>query len=212
MNSNADKPTLNRCTEPYPDALKDLIQQISETWANSSERPRLDRKVVLKWDELISLWIEDKTLPLFVRNIRAGRGRKIEHSSGRILVPADNTPAHWSFMTAFTRHCPTIEEIHELVESDSIPIAMIFKKSELENAHFRGQRASIDNPNKLGWKVCHIEPVKMKARGDLADRDIDVLEAHFRNFISPSNMFLVPKAIAGFGEFDSLIQLMKGRG
>ena len=212
MSANADKHILNRCTDPYPEDLEDLIHQISETWANSPERPKLDRKVVLEWYELISSWIEDKTLPLFVRNIRAGRGRKIKHSSGRILVPADNTPAHWSYMTAFSGHCPTIEDIHELIESDSIPIAMILKKSERENAEFKGQRASIQNPNQLGWKVCHIEPVKMKARGDLADRDIDILENHFRNFLSPSNMFLVPKALAGFGEFDSLIQLMKGSG
>lgn len=211
MLSKANETTLKECKKPYPDDLTDLIYQISETWVNSPERPRLNRKVVLEWDEVISSWIEDKTLPLFVRNIRAGRGRRIEHASGRILVPADNTPAHWSFMTAFSGHCPTIQDVHRLVDSDSIPIAMIFNKAERERADFKGERASIKNPNKMGWKVCHIEPVRMKARGTLEDRGINVLEEHFKYFLSPSNMFLVPKALAGIGEFESLIKMMKGR-
>lgn len=45
----------------------------------------------------------------------------------------------------------------------------------------------------------------------LADLAIVEIEQHFRHFLLPSNLFLVPKAIGGLGELLHMCTIMKGR-
>lgn len=53
-----------------------------------------------------------------------------------------------------------------------------------------------------------LHPVSLRRRGALANLPIGEIERHFRHFLSPSNLFLVPKAI---GELVHVCTTMKGR-
>lgn len=59
--------------------------------------------------------------------------------------------------------------------------------------------------NKQGWKVCHLDPVSDRKRYAVEEVAIATLEAEFMRFLSPRNVFLIPKAISGAGELPEVI-------
>ena len=65
------------------------------------------------------------------------------------------------------------------------------------------------NLNLQGWKLAHIEPIGLKSRHPLKDRDIKELENHFMKFLDPSNMFVVPKKWAGIAEAEESIDVFR---
>lgn len=177
-----------------------LLVELAELWAQEPQRPHPTTNVLQHWDDLIANWANDVSLPLYVRKSENNRGSIIVHRSGRQLIPSDNSPAQWSFALAVLGQMPSSDDIREAVERDNVPVAMIFKEAEKSFAKFRCSLNRIVNPNSAGWKVCHIEGIGLAARGSLFDGPEDLLRRHFRLFMAPSNMFVIPIKYSGLGE------------
>ena len=196
-----------------PEAIEGLLSQLADAWAGSDIRPRVSPEIAAHWDALIEQWLASKDLPLFVRRWGRGeaRGQIVTHASGRMLVPSDNTLANWVFVQAYAGTRLSIEDIRGFVERRELPIALVLKATERPLAQFKGLRGGFENPNDLGWRVCHKHPVGIRQRGALAELPIAELEQHFRHFLAPSNMFLVPKTLGGLDELLHMCAVMKGR-
>jgi hypothetical protein len=197
--------TLGNCPDNLPEPLQQAARHLADTWIASECRPRPSPEVTLHWSRLIAEWVNSPSLPLYVRKHRGDRGSILQHTSGRALVPVDNSLSHWTFALALAGICPTLSEIQAYVERDEIPVAMIFKKEERINAKFKCDRSKY-SLSARGWNVCHIRSVGLKDRADLISRPIARLLAHFRDLASPANMFLVPLAWQGFGEMPEMIE------
>ena len=142
---------------------------------------------------------------MLVRKARDNRGHALLHSSGRVLVPTDNSPAHWSLALAYAAACPSLDDVREMLRADCVPVAMVITTAEKLNARYRCTRQSTPGPNQQGWKVAHIESIGLGYTGRLEDAPLGVLRAHFKAFLAPGNMFLIPKAYAGLGETPEFI-------
>ncbi|GAA4441708.1 hypothetical protein [Bremerella cremea] len=200
---------LPACPSPLSDDLHDPLRQLAEAWACCDARPTIPAPLETAWDALLREWIDDHTLPLLVRKPAVGRGATIVHATERKLIPADNSPAQWAFASALRGECPTLDEVRQRLASDQIPIAMILKKTERDQASHCCPLGKPWNLNLAGWKLAHIESIGLKQRGDLAVTPIERLETHFFRFMAPSNMFLVPKSWAGLGEIPEMIDAIR---
>jgi hypothetical protein len=202
--------TLMPCPDPLPDDLVGELSSLARLWARHADCPHLDPRTALYWDELINSWSTDPKLPLLIRKREKGvaRGEIIRHVTGRELVLTDNSPASWSYMLAFAGEKPSIEDIRVFLERDEIPVSMVVDRQMKARSRYLCSKVSVPNPNKLGWKVCHIKRVGLGGRGSVKERPIHELESHFRTFLAPSNMFLVPLALGGLGELPQFIEAM----
>ena len=197
--------------QQLPPEIENALNALATFWAESPQRPRIDRLVLKYWDELVDSWIDDVSLPLYVRKSGKGssRGSIVHHASQRVLIPTDNSPAHWSFMSAFGGRQPTLAQVRAEIDADRIPVAMALSRVEMSSVKFECCRGDIGNPNDYGWKLCHIRPVALRARGPLSDVPIEAMHRHFRDFMSPSNMFLIPKSISGLGELEHFTRALE---
>jgi hypothetical protein len=160
------------------------------------------------WDALIESWVADPEMPLAVRKMGTGvRGGVTKHqSSGREIVLADNSPAQWAFSCAFRSHKWSVEELKSELRNDRVPFTFATKRSEKASVKYRATLSSCGiDLNKRGWKLCHVDPVGLKARTRIEDLPIDELKRHFRLLLRPSNHFLVPKCWSGLGELPEVI-------
>lgn len=82
-----------------------------------------------------------------------------------------------------------------LLQTPNAPMGGPLNKSEYgsANAYFDGR----------AYKLAHIEPVGLNKPTDAILLSTDVLEAHMRRFLSPRNLFVVPKELAGLGETEA---------
>lgn len=144
-------------------------------------------------------------MPLYIRKSKGNRGSVLEHESGRTLVPVDNSTAHWAIATALRGTCPTLADVARMIEGDEIPVAMALGKDERLRARYTCNRNQV-NLNTLGWKVCHIRPVGLRSRGDIRTMSLTDLKQHFVDYVSPANMFLVPKIWSGLGEMPEMVR------
>jgi hypothetical protein len=191
-----------------PEDLVRELARLASLWAEHSARPRLNATVARHWDELIMSWSNEPTLPLLIRKSERGiaRGEVVLHESGRELVLTDNSPASWSYMLAFAEARPTLDDVQGYFERDEIPVAMVTDQEMVSRSRYRRSRVTVANPNILRWKVCHRRKVALRGRGTVKHRDITYLQSHFREFLAPSNMFLVPLALGGLGELPHFIE------
>lgn len=83
---------------------------------------------------------------------------------------------------------------------------MIVDPEMRARAHYKCSMATVANPNTLGWKVCHRRKLALPGRGSVKQRNIVDLQSHFRDFVAPSNMFLVPNVLSGLGELPHFIE------
>lgn len=172
--------------------LNDLLLQLGRRWAMSPRRLRPDPKILDAWDEFLNAW-KNSEVPLLFRR---GYQRKIEikHSTGRRIVFADNGPAHWAFNQALRGAVPSLNEGF----FKTIPLA--FTGSSSNDKH---------TINKDGWKLCHIDAVSDRRRYPIDKAPIDWIEKHFIRFLSPRNMFVIPKTISGAGELPTVISAIR---
>ena len=61
----------------------------------------------------------------------------------------------------------------------------------------------------LNWKLCHIQPVGFNTNTSIEDLDISEIKEHFRKYVNPNNMFVLPKEIGYLGEIDVFIEEQK---
>jgi hypothetical protein len=196
---------IQRCSEAI-EPLSSRLSELAATWAESSHRPRVPLGTIRAWEELLAAWARDERLPLFVRRIRSGRGSVIFHESGREIVPTDNSPANWSLSLALSGQCPTLDDVRALFEADEIPIALALRKAERQSAKYSCTRRGHAHLNDLGWKVAHLEDVGLGYRFDVARAPLTSLTSHFRRFLAPSNMFVVPLHLAALSELPQFIE------
>jgi hypothetical protein len=188
---------------PLPE-LAEQIRELGRIWASSNLRRRVVPTIRKHWDSLIDAWA-DSDLPLAIRKSGGVRGEAITHRSGRKLVLADNSPAQWAFSRAYRQEAYSLSEIRDLLEADRIPFAYATKKAEKSRMTYKCTLSTIDNVNKHGWKLCHIDDVGLNTRTQLAELPIETLINHFRLILKPSNHFLVPLEWAGLGELPEVI-------
>ena len=203
------KQPLPVCPDTLPHDLQEPLKQFARTWAASSLRPAPDFQTLAHWDTLITQWSQTPDLPLLIRKPSAGRGQFLHHPSGRILVPVDNSPPHWSFLLALQGETPDLDAVRTALNNDQIPVAMILKKKEVEQAQLKHTRTKSENLNSAGWKLAHIQPVGLNNRLSLCELPIELLREHFIRLMSPSNMFVVPLSLAGLGEMPVMIDAIR---
>lgn len=202
-------PKIPKCPEDLPSELRRYARELSEAWLRSDLRPKFEIRVARDWDELIRDWVSDDTMPLYIRKGQAQRGSLIKHESGRTLIPTDNSVAQWCFALAYEGTVPSLQDIRARQKADGVPIAHALKRAErkLAKYHCTIGRALKPSLNDCGWKVCHIKCVGiLPQRTQIEEIPIDCLKEHFVRLLSPSNMFLVPKAWAGIGELPEMIE------
>lgn len=192
-----------------PNSIAESLAAAAKGWAADPLRPRVDSSVSRHWDTLLDQWVAAPDLPLFVRKAKDNRGHALAHSSGRVIVPTDNSPAHWSIVSAHLGLLPTLDDVRALFAADQIPVAMVISRAEKAGARFRCTRSSVPNPNALGWKVAHIDDVGLGYTGNVLEVTLQVLAAHHRRFLAPSNIFLVPKDYAGVAETPEFIDAFR---
>jgi hypothetical protein len=182
--------------------------RLAALWAKHPARPRLGPNVAAHWERLILSRSTDESLPLLIRKSEKGvaRGEVIIHDSGRELVSTDNSPASWSFLHAFSGDLPSLPHIRHALEADSIPVAMVADREMTIRSRYKCCQVATPSPNSLGWKVCHKQPVGLQGRSSIRHRPLPDLQEHFRQFLSPSNIFLVPLCLGGLGELRHLIE------
>jgi len=181
------------------EALKELEEPLAELgrrWAKSPHRPRVQASVLKEWDDALNLWLHSE-LPLILRDSRQ-RGKEAFCSNGRKVIFADNTPANWVLELALEGKCPDIAAWTADNMIAQIPLT-ILTKGEI------GKRKL----NKAGWKICHIKSVSDGKRFKVATAPHDAIETKFLKFLSPRNMFLIPKRISGAGELPEVIKTVK---
>lgn len=173
--------------------LREPLADLGERWAASRHRPRPQPDILVAWDKLLSDWVQSD-LPLVLRD-QARRGETLAHISGRLLIFGDNSPANWSFGLALRGIVPSIEDIVAVGVAEIVPLSFLAK----------GEAAK-RNLNRAGWKVCHINPVSDRKRTKPENSELDRLAAGFVRFLSPRNIFLIPKQISGAGELPEVIE------
>jgi hypothetical protein len=188
------------------DDLRALIEQFGTAWAATPLRPKPSQETIQAWSVLIEKWIDDASLPLFVRKHANNRGFVIQHTTGRKLVPTDNSVAQWVYTLAINNQCPNLEELRTMLNEDKIPMAMIHKSIEKEGAMYKCTLDNKFNLNASNWKLAHIESVGLNTRTALTEIDIKSITTQFRHLMQPSNMFVIPLVWSGLGEIESVIQ------
>jgi hypothetical protein len=167
--------------------------------------------VIQHWDTLIEEWSEAQDLPLFVRKQNANIGDLLQHkASGRALAPCDNSPAHWSIITAFNRGTAfTINDVRQEIKKHGVPVCMVMTPAEVAESVMKGVGAKQNNASKLGWKVDHIDSVGLNQRRKIEDIDLFDLKNHFCRLMKPSNIVLVPSALKGLGDLPAFLDIIR---
>jgi hypothetical protein len=185
------------------------LRRLASTWRDSPIRPHITGHDALAWHGLLQEWVRDPAMPLLIRRPRYGRGREITHPSGRILVPTDDSPAMYLLSLAMEQRSPGRHDLYNALKTGRMPIAATLTPEERSQARYSGTVGGMDAPdlNELGYSVCHITHVGLR-RVSLEERTEVELVAHSLLFLSPVNMFVVPKEYSGLGELPEFLDEM----
>ncbi|MHB1218427.1 MAG: hypothetical protein ACYC1L_09565 [Alphaproteobacteria bacterium] len=173
--------------------LKDVLSELGRRWAESPRRRHPAPEILDAWDKFLDDWLLNTNLPLILRSQKK-RGERLTCSNGREIIFSDNSAAHWAFCLALGGKAPDIASWKSDTITSHVPISFI-----------GGKAVPRGTLNKEGWKICHIESVSDRRRYDLRKVPFEIAAAKFRRFMSPRNMFLVPKLISGVGEIPQVI-------
>jgi len=172
--------------------LHEPLAELGRRWSVSVHRPKPSPQALQIWDVFLKSWLASD-LPLVLRDSRR-RGTQTKSATGRDIFFADNSPANWMFGLALLGQVPDLAAWSRDTLPACIPLTFVTKGAA-------GKR----DLNKLGWKVCHIEPVSDRKRYAVEEVAVATLEAEFMRFLSPRNVFLIPKVISGAGELPEVI-------
>jgi hypothetical protein len=179
------------------------LRKIREDLDTAGLIQRIPAKSAAGWDAVVNEWAESD-LPLIVR--RGGHSEmcmRIIHRDGRLLAPADNSPAHWIVMQCFSNVAASLSHVHSEIEN--IPMTMRMSKEEADACDFKKRLDDLEHPGRAGWYLAHIESVGLGRIGALEEAPIDRLKDHFRKLMRPSNMLLIAKTVSGLAEIDTFI-------
>ena len=100
----------------------------------------------------------------------------------------------------------SLSYIKELLQDNELPMVFMATKETKAKAKYTKSLGSHALSN---WKVCHIQPVGFNTNASIEDLKISDIENHFRKYVNPNNMFLLPKEIGYLGEIDVFIEEQK---
>lgn len=189
--------------------VRNKIKELGILWKSSTKRPKVSIDVLSSWDNLISEWANDESMPLIIRK-GSHRGQEFIHPSGRIIVVSDNTFALWVYHNVLQGRVFQLNHLRNLLAKNEVPMVYALTKEEKEKAKYTkvlGTDALSNADAK--WKLCHIEPVGLNTRKRLEDIDINELIKVFKKYANPMNMFMLPKEIGGLGEIQEFIDTQK---
>ena len=184
------------------------IKEIGTLWRKSPNNPHIDSTVLKKWDNLIEEWIADENMPLIIRKETSKKGQSFQHPCGREIIVSDNTVAIWVYGNVLKGKVFTLSQIKELLMNNELPIVFIATKAIKEKAKYTKPLGHNSLPN---WKLCHIDPIGFNTNTSINDLNIFDIKEHFRKYISPNNMFVLPKEIGYLGEVDVFIEEQKNK-
>ena len=182
------------------------IKELGTLWHNSPNNPQIEVDVLENWNNLIEEWIADKDMPLIIRKETNKRGQSFVHPCGREIIVSDNTVAIWVYSNVLKGTVFTLSQIKELLSQKELPVVFMATKEIKAKAKYTkplGSNALSD------WKLCHIQPVGFNTNTSIEDLEISDIEDHFRKYVNPNNMFVLPKEIGYLGEIDVFIEEQK---
>ena len=182
------------------------IKEIGTLWRNSPNNPQIDAEILKNWNNLIEEWIADKEMPLIIRKETSKRGQSFMHPSGREIIISDNTAAIWAYRNALDGTVFTLSEIKNLLNQNKLPMVFIVTKEIKDKAKYTKPLGEFAMPE---WKLCHIQPVGFNTNTSIEGLEISDIENHFRKYLNPNNMFVLPKEIGYLGEIDVFIEEQK---
>ena len=182
------------------------IKELGTLWHNSPNNPQIEVDVLENWNNLIEEWIADKDMPLIIRKDTNKRGQSFVHPSGREVIVSDNTVAIWVYSNVLKGIVFTLSQIKELLSHKELPMVFMATKEIKANAKYTKPLGSYALSN---WKLCHIHPVGFNTNTNIEDLKIYDIEDHFRKYVNPNNMFVLPKEIGYLGEIDVFIEEQK---
>lgn len=182
------------------------IKEIGILWRNSPNNPLIDDEVLVNWNNLIEEWIADKDMPLIIRKETNKRGQSFVHPCGREIIVSDNTVAIWVYNNVLKGIVFTLSQIKDLLSQNELPVVFMATKEIKANAKYTKPLGSYALPN---WKLCHIQPVGFNTNTSIEYLEISDIEDHFRKYVNPNNMFVLPKEIGYLGEIDVFIEEQK---
>ena len=182
------------------------IKEIGTLWHNSPNNPQIEVDVLENWNNLIEEWIADKDMPLIIRKETNKRGQSFMHPCGREIIVSDNTVAIWVYSNVLKGTVFTLSQIKELLSQKELPMVFMATKEIKANAKYTKPLGSYALSN---WKLCHIHPVGFNTNTNIEDFKIYDIEDHFRKYVNPNNMFVLPKEIGYLGEIDVFIEEQK---
>jgi hypothetical protein len=203
----------SRSVEPertYP-TFEEGLRSMALSWKADPTRPTTTNEARAHWRNLIEEWCASEDLPLPIRKT-GHRGILFKHPSGRSYVLSDNSPAHWAFMGCVSGATPTLSDVKDQMDRGVFPFCFARSRAERdliesgEHASFGGflgasHYGQVNRfPDGQAYKLCHLRPVGLKARGEVKDFSLDDLKSHVRRFLDPSNMLAVPLRYSGVGE------------
>lgn len=188
------------------DDIRQKIKEIGLLWRNSPNNPSIDREVLRNWDNLIEEWINDETMPLIIRKETNKRGQAFIHPCGREIIVSDNTVALWVFSNVLKKQVFTLSDIKELLKQNELPMVFMATKEIKEKAKYNKPLGTNPLSN---WKLCHIAPIGFNTHTSIMNLEIADIKDHFRKYINPNNMFVLPKEIGYLGEIDIFIEEQK---
>ena len=182
------------------------IKELGTLWHNSPNNPQIEVDVLENWNNLIEEWIADKDMPLIIRKDTNKRGQSFVHPSGREVIVSDNTVAIWVYSNVLKGIVFTLSQIKELLSHKELPMVFMATKEIKANAKYTKPLGSCALSD---WKLCHIHPVGFNTNTSIEDLKIPDIEDHFRKYVNPNNMFVLPKEIGYLGEIDVFIEEQK---
>lgn len=185
--------------------IRDKIKELGRLWKSSGSRLNISTNILNSWDNLISEWANDESMPLIIRKGNC-RGQEFTHPSGRKVVISDNTFALWVYRNVLDRKTYNLLELKKKLNNNEIPMVYALTKEDKTKAKYTktlSKDAISDNNAK--WKLCHIEPVGLNSRKKIEDLDINEIIKYFKRYANPMNMFILPKEIGGLGEIQEFI-------
>lgn len=185
----------------------EIIQEINtlgKLWESSQKC--ISKDVLNSWNDLISEWIEDESMPLIIRKSNCRGQEFINEKTGRKIIVSDNAFAVWVYRNVLEGKTYTLLEIKNKLINNEIPMVYALSKADKEKAKYTkplGKDAISDGDNK--WKLCHIERVGLGTRQKIEQIDIETIKEKFKKYVNPMNMFLLPIDIGGLGEIREFI-------
>ncbi len=189
--------------EAQPEVINAIDAQLfalGREWAKICPRP--DQDVLAAWEELLTSWCADARLPYLARKSKL-KGQKFSVQE-REVIATDNSPANWALFGALSGKCPSPEEVRSLIQEDRLPICKAMSRELAQAASYRGALSRREDLNVRGWKVAHIRGVGEESL-DLSKSSLEEVERHFKRFISPSNLFVIPMEWGGIAEVPAFL-------